>query len=875
MIARAEDVAGRTSSTTFALLEIRARTRTALLGPDEVVSFDALLARAAQAGTDTEVYASALVAKAAALNRLDDDDAAVALWHQASEIRRGVLGALAPATIAASWGLVRSLGWSGESQASVDEAGALAASLPADDPFLAEITRWRAAVLVRAEQWDDAVLEYQRLIALSAAHSSPDVVLLDDRLAHARALVRVDSAHALESLRAIADDAVRQLGAMHALTVRARTALINQSIHVASATEINAMTGSLVDDAIAAVPGDPADANAMSHALGAVYDAWSLDVTVREPAEAADARLSVLHRLLPLAPQHQVTRRLREATADALFDAERNQEAARLYGELLAEGRAADDTHAVVEALAGQSGIARRAGHSEEAVTLLEEAESTAAASPIGWGDRLTQLKNQRALVLTDLGRRDDAIAVMQECVAAPGGARYRNDLAVALIRADREREAITLLHEIIASEPDAATSRTTSGLRARGNLALAMANLGENASGITAYEDLLSAQRAVLSPLHRDILITRHNIGLTLHNMGDDAAAVIQLREVYQDRSTTLGATSPPTLSTLHILAQATDALCDSEGAIALMSTVVAQRASTAGATSPSTLRSIRSLRSMLIAAHRDPAEADAIAAGQASDHPTEAIAPGREDLRLGEHLSASRRHADALVRFTAAAQALPDDAERERLAALRGIARSYQHLGSRPEAHDAYVRAVAAQRRIDPDDGWTLAELLQQDAIVLSGLGRHDEAVATARDSLAVAETAAPDEARILDVRTTLGRRLAVAGQPQEALAVHQETATRRTALLGAEHPATLDSRDDVAESLLALGRTTEAAKVYRRLIPVMERVLGADSAEVKRARRNQEQAVAKRSRVKETIVGAVIIAAIIGLVIWQQFT
>jgi tetratricopeptide repeat protein len=55
----------------------------------------------------------------------------------------------------------------------------------------------------------------------------------------------------------------------------------------------------------------------------------------------------------------------------------------------------------------------------------------------------------------------------------------------------------------------------------------------------------------------------------------------------------------------------------------------------------------------------------------------------------------------------------------------------------------------------------------------------------------------------------------------------------------MLGADHPDTIKSRNKLAMSHLAAGRTEKAIPLYRRTLADCERVLGTDHPDTKAAR------------------------------------
>ena len=77
--------------------------------------------------------------------------------------------------------------------------------------------------------------------------------------------------------------------------------------------------------------------------------------------------------------------------------------------------------------------------------------------------------------------------------------------------------------------------------------------------------------------------------------------------------------------------------------------------------------------------------------------------------------------------------------------------------------------------------------------------------------------------------------------AGQPAKAIPLYKRTLADCERVLGADHPSTLRSRNNLAMSYQAAGRTAKAIPLLERTLADCERVLGADHPDTKAAREN----------------------------------
>ena len=927
LIAEGEKELGGAHGRVLWLLDRRAQLLSRMNAAEGLHAYDLLIARAAAADERGENHLTALAAKAAELSRLDEDEQSALLWGQVLDGRRALLGMDAPATLDAWWWRARTRYWSG------DAAGAdadLALLIPAlqrqrgeDDALTLDAMKFRITAL-RVLTRDGAPVEdplplVRRIAVLETARFGPgaDEVLTSRMMAVEVQLDRADDSAAwpriIAEAREIVDDtADRPPRATLALRSRDLLSRVLRAAHesepssvpmetaLATAADRCAHLDRVADELLSAdlttgpVPRsdpDPDSSSATPQQLAnELAHAWTDLSRWHEPhsPEALDALQAGAERLRGLGPAGRRSEiDVRDHLGSALRDAGRGADALAAFERSLelelsiaTEASTAEDLRTAATRLA-QSRYAlgatlRGIGRNAEGEALLADAIEIAqhdGASP----RIISELRDTRALALQDLGRSDEAAAEMRALYDASGDVGHAIDLAAVYLRSDRAAEAEALLRPVLARLEAEGSADTAQASRVIGNLALAACQLDRDAEAAATYDRLYELQSRILGTEHRDTLITLHNRAQEERHLGRFAEAVRRFEAVLARRTASLGARDPHTLSTLSALAGTVADAGDLPRARELTERVVAETREVLGDTDPQTLRRIRDLDGILARLGDAQEDRDALAAqvragfastGGASDD--DGASPGLAALRYADHLARQNRHGDALVEYSRAREALSATAGIDWLRAERGAAECSKRLGAYREAADAYARIVPQLERLLPDDRWALADALNDHSLALSHLGRVDEMAAVQQRAIRVADGAGSDPGRAVQLRIWLGRRLAEAKRFPEALAAYDDAAETGARTIGAEHAITLDAADDRAETLISLGRHREALKIYRTNIPAMERELGADSAAVRRARGKQKASAQQASKTRSTIIGGVIVAAIVVYVI-----
>jgi tetratricopeptide (TPR) repeat protein len=81
--------------------------------------------------------------------------------------------------------------------------------------------------------------------------------------------------------------------------------------------------------------------------------------------------------------------------------------------------------------------------------------------------------------------------------------------------------------------------------------------------------------------------------------------------------------------------------------------------------------------------------------------------------------------------------------------------------------------------------------------------------------------------------------------AGRLDQAIPLYERTLADRERVLGADHPQTLGSRNNLAGAYKSAGRLDQAIPLYERTLADRERVLGPDHPDTLSSRNNLERA------------------------------
>ena len=408
-----------------------------------------------------------------------------------------------------------------------------------------------------------------------------------------------------------------------------------------------------------------------------------------------------------------------------------------------------------------------------------------------GAPSRLAGSLSNLAVRLAGLGRREEALAAIQEAVTIrrelaavrpdafrPDLAASLNNLAVRLGELGRReealaaiQEAVTIRRELAAARPDAFRPDLAQSLN---NLSLRLAELGRREEALAAIQeaaDLYRELAAVRPDAFRPALATSlNNLSADLADLGrrEEALAAIQeAADLYRELAAVRPDAFRPDLATsLNNLAVLLAGLGRREEALAA-------------------IQEAADLYRELAAVRPDAFRPDLAAS-------LNNLAVRLGELGRREEALAAIQEAVTIRRELAAAR--PDAFRPDLAQSLNNLSADLADLGRREEALAAIQEAVTVRRELAaarPDAFRPgLAMSLNNLAVLLAGLGRREEALAAIQEAADLyRELAAvrPDAFRpgLAASLNNLAVRLGELGRREEALAAIQEAVTIRREL------------------------------------------------------------------------------------------
>ncbi|MCB1057002.1 MAG: serine/threonine protein kinase [Acidobacteria bacterium] len=168
----------------------------------------------------------------------------------------------------------------------------------------------------------------------------------------------------------------------------------------------------------------------------------------------------------------------------------------------------------------------------------------------------------------------------------------------------------------------------------------------------------------------------------------------------------------------------------------------------------------------------------------------------------------------------------------DRRLVGILNNVAILDAQLGDLDDAETRYRRALDVIEETRGPDHPDVAATLNNLSLVLKDRGQPEEAVKLHERALEIRLKAfGEDSDDISESRNNLGDALMELGQTRRALGLFEQAVAAREKLLGPEHPLTLSSRFNAARAMLGADRAEEGERRLEALLPVFERVFGAD--------------------------------------------
>jgi tetratricopeptide (TPR) repeat protein len=185
----------------------------------------------------------------------------------------------------------------------------------------------------------------------------------------------------------------------------------------------------------------------------------------------------------------------------------------------------------------------------------------------------------------------------------------------------------------------------------------------------------------------------------------------------------------------------------------------------------------------------------------------------------------------------------------------AIQGLGYLYEQQARYPEAIDAYRKALASL----PKAGEISSSIVFRERLSsnLGELGRQDEAIAVAREAVAIADKSLPADNIDLDVaHLNLAQVLEAGGHFDEGLAEAQRVLPDFAHLAGGRNERYGEALSVEATLLDELGRPAEAEPLYARACDVIAFVDGDDSEQVAQCNVSRATALGNLHRHREAL-------------------
>lgn len=358
-------------------------------------------------------------------------------------------------------------------------------------------------------------------------------------------------------------------------------------------------------------------------------------------------------------------------------------------------------------------------------------------------------------------------------------------------------------------------------------------------------YADVLRAQRDVLGADHPETLITHHNWAASLARTGERGDAERELRAVLAARTRVLGPANPYTVVTHSALAALLEERGHADEADALYEEVIER----SGEDRRAVAMQRRHHRMHALDASGDHAEAEAACRSILADLEArgETGASLYRDMKraLSRNLQTQKRFPEALAEIDGYIGLLADfcaDGDPAVLQARHERGHLLRRMGDDAGAESEFRAVLATRHRLMDDDDPIVLKERHCLAHVLNDLGRHRDAADELRP---VADTY--DRRDGAEAGTARGARYCLAtmlhrdGQWDEAHRSYAKVLAAETAVLGADHTETLDTRLNIAEVRHAAGLidTATARTEYEAVLAAQLAAVGEDHANTRAAR------------------------------------
>jgi tetratricopeptide (TPR) repeat protein len=216
-------------------------------------------------------------------------------------------------------------------------------------------------------------------------------------------------------------------------------------------------------------------------------------------------------------------------------------------------------------------------------------------------------------------------------------------------------------------------------------------------------------------------------------------------------------------------------------------------------------------------------------------------------EILRQNHEVTRQRNDAQAARAATERALTASEESRKQAEAVSAFLTEAFrspdpEQDGRQVKVVDVLDRAVEKLDKEFTGSPATKGALLNALGQTYVGLGLHDKAIETLGKAHSVREAMlGPDHPDTLESRNDLAVAYDDAGRTSEAIRLNEETLALRERKLGPDHPHVLTSRNNLAAAYLSAGRPAEAIRMHEETLRRGESTLGPDHPDTLADRNN----------------------------------
>ena len=167
---------------------------------------------------------------------------------------------------------------------------------------------------------------------------------------------------------------------------------------------------------------------------------------------------------------------------------------------------------------------------------------------------------------------------------------------------------------------------------------------------------------------------------------------------------------------------------------------------------------------------------------------------------------------------------------------ASLNNIGLVLSNLGRKDEALSYYMQSLVIKRKVYGDEHSDVAASLNNIGTVLSGLGKYQESLSYHEQSLVIYKKVYGEKhTHVAASLNNVGTVLRDLGKNQESLSYHEQSLAIYKKVYGEEHSHVADSLNNVGTVLRDLGKNQESLIYYEQSLAIRKKVYGEEHSHV----------------------------------------